>query len=268
MVVELQTPVNWSGHRFAFLVRADVEHTEAQKYTGDPRTERVAVCTLLDALDEIGARQSFAVVGSTAELYPDLVREIASRHAVLGHSMDHELPYQGMPLDRQQRDVRRLRAAIEDACGVRIRGLACPFRGMADENTLRAALDDGLEYVLSRLSVAQSKLPRLAGLEGHDRPILVPGGGALTIGDWTDRRRDWPWNDDVFCSGTAARRWTSAIDTAREEGRMCTLVVHPWMLHTNEHELQVLKQVIAYARERGAWMPTYDDLADLVLGRS
>ena len=32
----------WNGYRFACVLRVDVEHREAERYTGDPRVERVA----------------------------------------------------------------------------------------------------------------------------------------------------------------------------------------------------------------------------------
>ncbi len=268
MVLNFQPRMSYHGHDFAFLLRVDVEHVEAQKYTGDPRTCRVATCTLLDLLEELDIRQTFAVVGHTAEVYPDVVREIVQHHCLAGHSMFHQLPYRGMTLHAQQLDMRHQRFAIEAATGTTIRGIFCPYKGLADEDTLRAAIDEGIEYVHSGLTVTDSKTPRLVGIEGRDRPVMVPGGQMIQIGDWSDRRREWPWAEEYFSDEVAERRWRAAIDTAGEESRICMLVVHSWMLHTNEHELRALRRTLRYARESGAWMGDYDSLADLVFGRA
>lgn len=267
MGVSLQPTINWRGHSFAFLLRVDVEHVAAQQFAGDARAARVATMTLLDALEPLGLRHDFALLGSTAELYPDLAREIAERHAILGHSMFFQ-PYPSMPVERQQRDIRRMRNAIEEACGVKVRGLACPHQGLADEQTLRAAAAEGLDYVISRLAIPDSKLPRMIGLEGMDRPIVVPGGGAVEAADWSDRQRSWPSPAEPFCAGTAEQRWRAMVDRAHAEGRLCMLVIHPWMLHVNEHELRAVLRVITHARDSGAWCTTYDELVDMVLDRA
>ena len=45
--------MDWHGHSFAFKLRIDVEHVEAQRYTGDYRLTKVAVVNLLDLLAEL-----------------------------------------------------------------------------------------------------------------------------------------------------------------------------------------------------------------------
>ena len=52
----------------------------------------------------------------------------------------------------------RTRSAIEVACGVKVRGLACPHHGMADENTLRVAAEMGIEYVESKFRAENAVL--------------------------------------------------------------------------------------------------------------
>ena len=145
--------MDWYGHSFAFKVRVDVEHVEAQRYIGDFRLTRVSVVNLLDMLDEMDVKLSFCVLGITAELYPNLIADIVEAgHEVYGHSMYHEPALMGRPFAEQRHEMRRMRDAIEAACKIKVRGIGIPHHGLADENTLRAAAETGIEYIESRFS--------------------------------------------------------------------------------------------------------------------
>jgi peptidoglycan/xylan/chitin deacetylase (PgdA/CDA1 family) len=258
--------MEWNGHPFAFVLRIDVEHREAERYTGDPRTERVATRMLLDVLEEFDARFTCPILGITAELYPDVVRWCAARHEIAAHSMFHEPPYPEMSYHQQRWDIQRTVDAIEDACGVRVRGLACPHHGLANEDTARAAIDMGLAYLQGRVA----DIPPGPGFTWYrvpdrERPILVLGRQRYGASDWSGRRREWPWIEEPWSPETALRRWTGLIDRAQAEGELATLVVHPWMLHSNEGEVRVVQQVLRHAAEQGAWLTSYDRIADLAI---
>ena len=260
--------MNWKGHPFAFLLRVDVEHVEAQKYTGDSRMTKVAVTNLLDLFAEIGTRHSFALLGITAEFYPNLAKDIATDHGIFGHGMYHEPALSGRSLQDLRHEMRRMKDAIANACGVDIRGIAVPHHGMADENTLRAAAEIGLEYINSRIQAENSDLPRFHQIEGTDMKILVSGDRRRGASDYSARRRTWAEiHEEAFCPDVATRKWQAMIDWAKDNGRMCTLVVHPWMTMINAGEIKVIKDVITYARDQGAWMGTFDQLADLALAQ-
>ena len=49
--------VDWHGHSFAFRLRVDVEHVEAERYIGDYRLERVSVINMLDMFAAMQAQQ-------------------------------------------------------------------------------------------------------------------------------------------------------------------------------------------------------------------
>lgn len=258
--------MNWNGHSFAFVLRVDVEHVEAERYTGDFRTELVQVTNLLDMLAEIGTRHSFAVLGITAEFYPNLARDIAAGHELFGHGMYHEPALAGRTLQDQRYEMRRMREAIEDATGVRVRGIAVPHHGLADDNTLRAAAEAGLEYVNSRIRATGSSLPRYRAIPGTELKVLVPGDRSRGASDYSDRRRTWAQiHEEAFSPDGATAKWMKMIDWAKEQGQMCSLVIHPWMLAINPGEVKVVKDIITYARDQGAWLGTYDQVADLAL---
>lgn len=47
---------------------------------------------------------------------------------------------------------------------------------------------------------------------------------------------------------------------------MAGVVIHPWMLMINPGEVQVVKDVIRYAVDQGAWLATVDGLIELAKG--
>lgn len=269
----------WEGHPFACVLRVDVEQREAERYTGDARSERVATTMLLDQLAQWDVRASCAVLGVTAEHYPDVVRAIAAAgHDVLGHSMFHEPAYSQMPLADQCWDHRRSREAIQDACGVRITGIAAHYHGLTNDETYASAALEGFRYLLGRQpaalggdGVSGSARPAESAdtrgfapfiPEGADRPILARAGRWLGASDWSARRREWPWIEEPWSPETARQKWRALVDQAHDAGTLVSYVVHPWMFHINEGELPVIREVLAYARERGAWMTTYGTLAE------
>lgn len=260
--------MTWNGRRSAFLLRIDVEHVEAHKYCGDWRVTPVAVRTLLDLFEETRAKHTFCVVGITAEFLPHVVEQIRDAgHCIVGHSMFH-MAYGGRSLQEQTADMVRMKQVFEKSADVAVRGLAAPFHGLMDEHTPQAVHDAGLEYLAGhKLFAEQSLLPARMPVCGGDITILNPRHPAKRgASDWTDRREGPPWFESVFNADAARQKWCSGIDYAHEQGGAFHLVVHPWMLHANEGELRVVKDVIAHAKAKDAWIGTWNELADLGAG--
>lgn len=258
--------MDWNGHSFAFMLRVDVEHVEAQRYTGDLLTTRVAVTNLLDMFAEMDTRHSFCLLGITAEMFPNLAKDIAAGHEVFGHGMYHEPALAGRPFAEQRHEMLRMRDSIESACGVRVRGVGIPHHGLADESTLRAAAEVGLEYVQCNIRAQGSVLPRYHSVEGTDLQVLVMGDQGRGASDYSSRRRTWARvHEEAFSPEGATQKWKGMIDWARENGSLCGLVIHPWMMMINPGEVKVVREVISYARDQGGWMGTYDALADMGL---
>lgn len=251
--------------RLTFVLRVDVEHREAERYTGDPRTERVATMALIERLQQWEVRATCAVLGITAEHYPDIVRRLAEAgHEIAGHSMFHEPAYSAMSLADQRWDHRRSRQAIEDACGVTIQGIAAHYHGLTNDDTYRAAALEGFEYLLGRRPEGLPEdAPGFAPYrpEGCDRAVLAPAGRRFGASDWSARRREWPWIEEPWTADCARQAWRRGIDRAAEVGALFCLVIHPWMLHINEGEWAVVRDTIEHARRRDAWMATFGEVA-------
>ena len=81
---------------------------------------------LLDLLDEAAVRATFFVVGSVAETYPDLVREVARRgHEIGSHSYRHELIFRLRP-EEFRADVARSREHRQQLTGQPLLGFRAP----------------------------------------------------------------------------------------------------------------------------------------------
>ena len=77
---------------------------------------------ILDELDAHGVVGTFFVLGWVAEVYPELVAEVASRgHEIASHGYSHTLVYQMSPEEFRD-DIRRASDAIHAACSIVPRG--------------------------------------------------------------------------------------------------------------------------------------------------
>ena len=120
------------------------EHTEAARWAKSVDVECIGLQRLLALLHHLDIPATFAFVGATALEWPELARAaVADGHAIAGHSMLHAGPYAGRPERWQQEDVRAMVESIQQACDVRVRGLAAPGHGRVDEQTIRAAAQAG-----------------------------------------------------------------------------------------------------------------------------
>lgn len=87
---------------------------------------RRGIWNILELLESFGVKATFFVCGTTAEKYPDPVREAhAAGHEIAGMSYGFERVRTASP-DRETSVVRRTVKALRDVCGVTIRGWRCP----------------------------------------------------------------------------------------------------------------------------------------------
>ncbi len=83
--------------------------------------------TLLNILDQTGARATFFVLGWVAEQHPALIRRLAEQgHEIASHGYDHEKLYHTTP-DALRVALARAKRATEDAAGAAVLGHRAPF---------------------------------------------------------------------------------------------------------------------------------------------
>lgn len=103
---------------------------------------------VLDLLADAGVQATFFVLGWIAERYPGLVRAIASRgHEVASHGYAHALVYDMTPAAFRA-DVRRAKAALEDAGAGPIVGFRAPSYSITRASlwAIDVLIEEGFEY--------------------------------------------------------------------------------------------------------------------------
>jgi polysaccharide deacetylase family protein (PEP-CTERM system associated) len=109
-----------------FHVEAFASKIPYSQWPQFPQRVRENTLRVLDLFAEHDCRATFFVLGWVAEREPRLVREIAERgHEVACHSYAHRRVFT-MTRAEFREDLRRARAAIEDAAGLQIFGYRAP----------------------------------------------------------------------------------------------------------------------------------------------
>ncbi|PAX09657.1 XrtA system polysaccharide deacetylase [Sphingomonas lenta] len=81
---------------------------------------------VLELFAEEGVHATFFTLGWVAERHPELIRRVVGAgHEVASHGWDHRRVFT-MTADEFRADIRRARAALEDAGGMRITGYRAP----------------------------------------------------------------------------------------------------------------------------------------------
>jgi polysaccharide deacetylase family protein (PEP-CTERM system associated) len=146
---------------------------------------RVAPTTkrLLDLLDETGTYATFFVLGWVAEHHPDLVRDIHRRgHEIACHGYNHQMITR---LSRREfvEDIRRAKAALEDATGVPVIGYRAPTFSVVRDTlwSLEALVQSGFQYDSSIFPIVHDRY----GIPDAPRfPHRRSGGPGLEIAEF------------------------------------------------------------------------------------
>jgi polysaccharide deacetylase family protein (PEP-CTERM system associated) len=198
---------------------------------------------LLEIFDDAGVRGTFFVLGWVAERFPDLVRRILSAgHELASHSYSHGLVYDTTP-DQFRADLRRARAAIEDAAGVGIFGYRAPSYSITEPSlwALDVLVDEGYTYDSSiypirhdrygipgwarhihRIERAEGMIWELPGSTVRRAGVNLPIGGGGYF-----RLLPYEWT----------RRGIRALNHA--EGQPAIFYLHPWEIDPDQPRVSV-----------------------------
>jgi polysaccharide deacetylase family protein (PEP-CTERM system associated) len=103
---------------------------------------------VLELFGRFNAKATFFVLGWVAEKEPALVREIAAAgHEVASHSHKHRRVFTMSPQEFRE-DLRRARAAIEDASGAKVEGYRAPTFSILDKSlwAIEILAEEGFVY--------------------------------------------------------------------------------------------------------------------------
>jgi len=223
---------------------SNFEHLVDRSRWGE-QPSRVAGSTkrLLDLFDADGSRATFFVLGWVAERQPALLREIAARgHEIACHGYGHEIVYAIGP-ERFREDLRRARAAIEDAAGVRPAGYRAPSFSVTEDSlwALEILAEEGFAYDSSIFPVRHYRygIPRFAR-----RPLALRLPNGLLLREFPLTTLDVGPLRVPIAGGAYLRflppaflRW--AFGRLAGAGEPAMLYLHPWEIDHEQPRFEV-----------------------------
>jgi len=205
---------------------------ERSRWDALPSRVKDSTRRLLDAIDATRNRATFFVLGWIAERHPALVREIAARgHEIACHGYGHELVYELGP-ERFRADLRRARAAIEQATGTVVNGYRAPSYSITAASlwALQILVEEGFRYDSSIFPIRHHRY----GIPGFARrPVRILLGGGTAIREFPlTTLAAGPWS--LPLAGGAYLRFLPPSVFSWGLGRLVAageptvLCVHPW----------------------------------------
>ena len=197
-----------------------------------PSRVEAATHRLLDLFDASGHRATFFVLGWVAERQGALVRTIAERgHEIACHGFGHQLVYE-IGRERFEADLARSQRAIEDACGVAVRGYRAPSYSITERSlwALDVLAEAGFTYDSSIFPIRHHRYGIPAFPQQPVRLALDSGAEILEFPMTTLRA----FGTNLPLAGGAYLRFLPlpffrlAFDHLVRSGRATVLYLHPW----------------------------------------
>jgi polysaccharide deacetylase family protein (PEP-CTERM system associated) len=198
---------------------------------------------LLDLFDEAGCHATFFALGWVAERHPRLVAEIARRgHEVACHGYGHALVSELGP-KAFRTDLRRARAAIEDAAGAPVRGYRAPSYSITTRSlwALGILAEEGFAYDSSIFPIHhptygipdfESQLTTLDlgdGLSLVEFPLTT-----AQVGRWK-----LPVAGGAYLRLLPAPVFRWGFRRAIRSGQPAVLYLHPWEIDPHQPRMRV-----------------------------
>jgi polysaccharide deacetylase family protein (PEP-CTERM system associated) len=227
-----------------FHAEAFAEVVRSEEWPGLDSRVVAATHRLLALLGEAGASATFFVLGWVADRHPSLVRSIhAQGHEVACHGYGHQMITR---LSRPQfgEDLRRAKAAIEDAAGVEVIGYRAPTFSVVRETlwSLEVLAEAGFRYDSSIFPIVHDRY----GIPSAPRfPHRMAAGPGMTIAEFplsTVARLGWRL---PVAGGGYFRLFPYAVTgwalrhLNRHEGQPAIVYLHPWEIDPGQPRLPV-----------------------------
>ena len=177
--------------------------------TFDDGPDPASTPAFLDALDGLGWKATFFMLGSMAHKAPGLVREVAQRgHEVAVHGYEHSAHLRRGPV-WVDRDMVAARDLIAELTGTEPVWFRPPY-GILTASTLRSARRAGLAPVLWTTWGRDWRAGATPATVEHDvRATMVPGGTVL-LHDSDCTSAPGSWRNTLGALPALAELWASA----------------------------------------------------------
>ena len=197
---------------------------------------------LLSLFEEAGTKATFFVLGWVAERFPELVKRIhRDGHELASHSYDHGLVYERSP-ESFAADLRRAKAAIEDASGVRVEGYRAPSFSITERSlwALDVLIAEGYRYDSSIYPIRHDRYG-IPSWSRHIHRVNRPGGSIWELPGSTIARIGM----NLPIGGGGYFRllpygWThrGIASLNQNEGRPAIFYLHPWEVDPDQPRIQ------------------------------
>lgn len=197
---------------------------------------------LLDLFDRTQSRATFFVLGWVAERHGKLVREIADRgHEIACHGYAHDLVYDLGPA-RFRADLRRAKAAVEDATGIRMEGYRAPSYSITRASlwAIPILIEEGFRFDSSIFPIRHHRY----GIPDFDRtPVTleVEGGRiqefpltTLRIGNF-----NFPLAGGAYLRFLPPSIFRLGFGRLVRAGQPTVLYLHPWEIDPDQPRQRV-----------------------------
>lgn len=239
---------------------AELEAGATPAEPGRHFTATRAVPEILDMLAERELGATFFVEGLNAELYPELLREIAARgHEVAYHAWRHE-QWGNLAATEQAENLARGLDAFA-SLGLEIAGMRPPG-GSLGAGGLGVLREAGLSYCS----------PAGAGAGEENGVALLPFqwrhvDAACTLPPLTSAREQMTGSPDPVDPPAFLASLVAEIEQLTQRGGYMAIVLHPVMLGwLGRERLAALLDRVAASRERdGVWAAPCAEVAEQVL---
>jgi polysaccharide deacetylase family protein (PEP-CTERM system associated) len=197
---------------------------------------------LLSLFGQSGTKATFFVLGWVAERFPELVKRIhRDGHELASHSYDHGLVYERSP-ESFATDLRRAKAAIENATGVAVEGFRAPSFSITERSlwALDVLVAEGYRYDSSIFPIRHDRYG-IPSWSRHIQRVSRPGGSIWELPGSTIARA----GINLPIGGGGYFRllpygWTrrGIASLNRSEGRPAVFYVHPWEVDPDQPRIR------------------------------
>jgi polysaccharide deacetylase family protein (PEP-CTERM system associated) len=212
----------------------------AQWETLESRVER-NTDRLLQIFDDANVKATFFVLGWVAERHAGLVRRIAAQgHEVASHGFAHRLVYDMTP-SMFREDIRRSKAALQDATGLPVQGYRAPSYSVTPRSlwALDVLIEEGFRYDSSIFPIHHDRYG-IPVSSRHPYRLDRPSGSIIEAPGSTVR---WGLFNFPVAGGGYFRilpyGWTRWGITRlnRAEHRPAIFYLHPWEIDPDQPRL-------------------------------